>query len=333
MASTSISYTATQSSADITLTLSGLSNPANTYDSFAFVLYRWSGSSWVLDAVTQKTSSSSGNSVSHVFTDRQINTFYYGSTWANFDGTWYPDDLETGFTSSAIYTEPPPPPLEPPSPPTNVSVAQPQPDSLSVDIYYQWGTNATGMDIRFSTNSNMSSATTDENIQNDFYPAPSHNMGVGTTGAKYFQVRSRRTSGGETALSSWVNASPFPLFITDQLPRPANWNWSYNISSGSDVYGVSNEDIFIMPANEWNNFTNRINQFRQYKALSNASFTTVGSGTAFTTTIINQALNAIRGMSSHFTGGNTLPTNRSSGDNILVASYYTRMRDCLNSIT
>lgn len=212
--------------------------------------------------------------------------------------------------------------------PTNVTVSQPS-GSLSVDVYYSWGTSATGMDIRWGTDAVNWNYFYDQS--NNLYPSANYNIGVGSEGNKYFQVRSRRDYSGGTVYSSWVNATPYPINVT--LARPSNWAWSYNISSGSDVYSVSGKNIYLMPATEWNNFTQRINGFRTYKGLSSYSFTAVSSDTDFTTTTINQALNAIRDMSAYFTGGNTLPTNRSSGDDILIASYYTRMRDCLNSIT
>jgi hypothetical protein len=137
-------------------------------------------------------------------------------------------------------------------------------------------------------------------------------------------LESRDSSGGIGYSAS--------LFITTGGGRPNNWAWSYNISSGQNVYQINGKDIIIMPATEWNNFTTRINQFRVYKGLSNYAFTTVSSGTTFTRTIINEALTAIRNMSTHFTGGNAVPSNRIVGQEILVASYYQQMRDALNSI-
>jgi hypothetical protein len=114
--------------------------------------------------------------------------------------------------------------------------------------------------------------------------------------------------------------------------RPNDWTWSYNIAAGQNVASVINKDIFIMASTEWNNFTARINDFRSYKSLANYSFTSIGSGTIVTRTIINQALDAIRAMNSHFTGGNTLISNRVAGQNILEANIYINMRNCLNSI-
>jgi subtilisin len=214
--------------------------------------------------------------------------------------------------------------------PTDVSVTQPVQGALSVDVYYSWGIDATGMDIRWSID--QVNWISFDNQQNNLYPSPNYNIGIVSIGNKYFQVRSRRTEGGATVFSSWVNAMPYPINITDTPPRPTNWAWSYTIASGQNVASVVGKDIFIMSHTEWNNFTARINQFRLYKGLSSYSFTSVSSGLNLTTTIINQALTSIRDMSAHFTGGNSVPSNRQTGDNILIASYYTNMRDALNSI-
>ncbi len=127
------------------------------------------------------------------------------------------------------------------------------------------------------------------------------------------------------------------LFIKTTGGRPSDWSWSYTIDTDEEVYLVSGKDIFLMPATEWNDetansFVGRINEFRDYKSLSNYTFTSISSGTTVTKEIINQALNAIRDMSAHFTGDNTLISNRVAGQNILEANIYINMKDCLNSI-
>ena len=122
-------------------------------------------------------------------------------------------------------------------------------------------------------------------------------------------------------------------FTTATMPvRPSNWSWINPITSGGSIYSVVGKNLYIMPATEWNSFTSRINEFRVYKGLSNYTFTSASSESGFTKTIINQALSAIRDMSGSFTGGNTLPSNRVTGDNIFVADYFVRMKNCLNSI-
>lgn len=210
--------------------------------------------------------------------------------------------------------------------PTSVTVNQPG-ATVSVDIYYQWGANNTGVDIRWGTD--QINWNDYPNQQNDLYPLPNYNFGVGSGGEKYFQVRGRRNVGGTNYLGSWINATPYPIDIVD---RPDNWAWSYTIASGQPVYSVSGKNIYIMPYTEWNSFTTRINEFRTYKSLSSYAFTTLIASGEVTKEIVNEALNAIRDLSAYFTGGNVLIANRITGDNILEANIYTNMRDCLNSI-
>jgi hypothetical protein len=117
-------------------------------------------------------------------------------------------------------------------------------------------------------------------------------------------------------------------YTVEQSLRPNNWYWSYNIVSGGDVYNtiMSGNTIYayIIPATEWNNFTNRINQFRTYKGLSNYSFTSVSSDNNFTHTIINQAVTAINAMGFSI-------SSLSSGVDV-PASVFIQMRDSLNSL-
>lgn len=115
--------------------------------------------------------------------------------------------------------------------------------------------------------------------------------------------------------------------------RPSDWAWTTTITAGTDVPSVVGKTIYIMPATEWEAFTDKINEFRIYKGLTSYSFTSVSTNTEFTKTILNQALTAIRAMSAYFTGGNTVPADRVAGDNILQASVYQNMRDAMNSIT
>lgn len=155
------------------------------------------------------------------------------------------------------------------------------------------------------------------------------------SGKQYeFKVSSFYTVGGvdlESRDSSGNIGYSSSVFYTINA-RPSNWAWVTNIAQGQNVYDVIGKLIFIVRATEWNSFTNRVNDFRNYKGLSNYTFTSASYFNDFNRTILNEGLNAIRDMSAHFTGGNTLPSNLNVGDPIIIASYFTRMRDCLNSI-
>lgn len=88
-----------------------------------------------------------------------------------------------------------------------------------------------------------------------------------------------------------------------EIPRPSNFAWTYNKGSGRD---------FNLTASEWNSFTARINEFREYKGLSRYSFTTARRGNDFTAAMYNQARSAIRGISGY---GTYIP-QVSAGDDI-----------------
>ena len=80
---------------------------------------------------------------------------------------------------------------------------------------------------------------------------------------------------------------------SEQTPaeRPDNWVWSTSTTSLGNT-------LFVMPYTKWNDFTQRINDFRVYKlgAGSEYNFTSVSSGTKLTPTILNQAVHAINEM-------------------------------------
>lgn len=72
--------------------------------------------------------------------------------------------------------------------------------------------------------------------------------------------------------------------------KPASFSWAYAKNSGSD---------FNLKATEWNSFTSKINEFRDWKGLSDYSFTTAVKGNTFTAAMFNQAVTAINAMYSN----------------------------------
>lgn len=78
------------------------------------------------------------------------------------------------------------------------------------------------------------------------------------------------------------------ISITTSSGRPSNFSWTNSKTSGQS---------FILSAEEWNEFTQRISDFRTYKSLSAYSFTTAVVGSDVTSAIFNQAVAAISQMS------------------------------------
>lgn len=100
--------------------------------------------------------------------------------------------------------------------------------------------------------------------------------------------------------------------------RPNDFSWTYPKVSGQP---------FLLMATEWNNFTLRINDFREYCGYSTYSFTTAYKGNTFTAAMYNQARKAIQGISGY---GAYIPTV-SSGDTI-TAYQMNILVDELNAI-
>lgn len=123
------------------------------------------------------------------------------------------------------------------------------------------------------------------------------------------------TVSGNVTLKAW---GKLPVI------RPNNWTGFDYIVSGYSMT-VSGTAIYVMSATLWNDFTERINDFRSYKGLSNYSFTTVSSNTNCSAAIINEAINAINDVAG------TSQSTVSSGQTI-AASIFTTMKNNLNSI-
>lgn len=101
---------------------------------------------------------------------------------------------------------------------------------------------------------------------------------------------------------------------------PSPWNWTSTIAQNYSI-GIT--------AQEWNNFTSKINEFRQYKGLSDYSFTTaIKNTTPISANICNEAWDAINSISGHGTMPNKLITNGP-----IYASFFNGLKDALNTIT
>jgi hypothetical protein len=140
-----------------------------------------------------------------------------------------------------------------------------------------------------------------------------------------FKLQSERSSSENSVKSNWSSS----YYFTTPSARPSNFAWTTSISTGSNIASTDlvNKILYPIRATEWNAFTSKINAFRTYKGLSNYNFTSVGSGTNFTSTIVNQAITAINAMNP----STSTPTCDTT-TNVCSAYLYQRLRDSLNSI-
>lgn len=133
-----------------------------------------------------------------------------------------------------------------------------------------------------------------------------------------FEARSFFTV-SNTLLPSVRYSTYYQPWLVVQLElRPDNFQWTYPKISGQP---------FRLTASEWNNFTNRINEFRDYLDLSQVSFSTAITNNIIYASIFNQARSAISSMNS-----SGLPSAKSSNDKI-YASDLNAIVSCLNNIS
>ena len=118
----------------------------------------------------------------------------------------------------------------------------------------------------------------------------------------------------------WMGSRTFTTpAATPSVTRPSNWSWWSTISSGSTV---------AITASEWNSFCSRINEFREYKGLTEYYFTSAYKGNPITAAMANQLVYAIDAIPGH----GTLPGVVSSGSK-MYASFFITLRNALNAIT
>ena len=108
--------------------------------------------------------------------------------------------------------------------------------------------------------------------------------------------------------------------------RPNNWAWTSSVGQGIQVSYLNNSPWYLT-AQEWNNFTARINSFRSYKGLSITSFTLAVKGQPMKANQANEAINAIKAMNPP----TAVPSTVSSGSSI-TAAFINGLANSLNSI-
>jgi hypothetical protein len=115
--------------------------------------------------------------------------------------------------------------------------------------------------------------------------------------------------------------------------RPYNWAWDSTVVTGGSVPTVYSGSGLLyrakyLTATEWNDFTERINDFREYKGLSSYSFTTVFSDEPMVYTQGNEARSAISAMSPPTPVPSAIISN--SG---MTSAFVNGLKNSLNSIT
>ena len=153
------------------------------------------------------------------------------------------------------------------------------------------------------TSPNLAKSTISR-TSNEWYPPF---LQAGTT---YSVTWSIESSGGSTASGSGSFTT-----TAKAKPRPSEWGWSNSFSSG---YSIN------VTASDWNNFCNRINQFRDFKGLPTLTYTTAYYSSRITAAQYNQARSAIASMGA-------VPSAVYTSSNIYPIEFRD-LRDALNAI-
>ncbi len=134
--------------------------------------------------------------------------------------------------------------------------------------------------------------------------------------------RAYTTSGDPIYDSSYTSVRDLDIRV-----RPNNWYWSTSKNSGDD---------FNLTASEWNSFTDRIDEFRQYVGLTDGTYSEAYVDGNFYAYQFNQAVNAISEMNPPISPPSTKVgisdvSNPSDADDIL-ASDLNLLKESLNSV-
>lgn len=114
--------------------------------------------------------------------------------------------------------------------------------------------------------------------------------------------------------NAWCGTRPF----TTKSARPDDWSWWSVVSQDKDIN---------ISANEWNAFCARINEFRDYKGLSQyGAFITARRGEDISALIVNHAVWAIGAMN---TSAKSLEIQQ--GDAI-SSGFFNSLKSCLNAL-
>lgn len=306
----------------VTWWISGLGSNFNTTNYMEAIL---SNSPAINDSTTRPsgisaTMTPSGSTGGSTSTPSQTTSgggaFSAGSTYTGY-GTMRAANGKYYNAGSVTFTMPTPPV---PSPLTGLTGAAVSPSQINVS--WNPSTNATRYNLAVLPDP-------PSGTYNIFITSTSHSI-TGLAPATLYSILVQPYNGTVSGFGDFVNVATLGA-------RPSNFSWSFAgyhpitnvLTLGSDKlsgYG------FYISAGEWSELTSRINAFRVYKGLGATTFTSVSFGTNFTATLFNQIITGMSGLSPYFTGGNTLPSTKSSGSNI-SASDLNMFKNCMNSIS
>lgn len=250
-------------------------------------------------------------------------SYYYTREWTDSSGvnqyTYY--DISglspgTGYTfkgfvrnasgrthvgNVSFYTDSPP---QPPSSPTNFRWTSKDTGSVSLAWDYANGANSYSLEVYFEN------GTTPIDQYYGLTSNTKYVMGLFSDTAYTFKLY---------AVNDGGNSYPVFVTVTTDSLRPDDWVWSSLVTNAA-VYSSGNTlRANVVNATEWNAFCARINEFRQFRSLTNYNFTAANTGESLTDSMAMEAVNAINEMT---------PVSIGAGP----YSTLMNLKDALNSI-
>lgn len=142
--------------------------------------------------------------------------------------------------------------------------------------------------------------------------------------------KSYRVSVRVFAFNPWRELDNGSISITTQSSgggsggsgRPNNWYWNSNVSKGS---------LLSLPASEWNQFINRIEEFAEYKGITLSSWYLSSASASSGGKMLASQVNAAIYLIDQLNPPTSTPYTVSPGDTI-TASFFLALRSALNSI-
>lgn len=191
------------------------------------------------------------------------------------------------------------------------------------DVYvtlYNSNGNSVGDSYRLTFSNQTSGSFTFPQVADGTYVIQASSVLRLDNGGVIWSVRDGGDDGGsDNGEYKYISSDSITVSAAN---RPENWEWTTTITPTAiipmDQYG-----LHPVTAVEWNNFCNRINEFRVYLGYSPYSFTTVSQYQALTSEIYNEAILAMRDIKRF--------SEVKKGD-VINANRFTSLRDALNEI-
>ncbi len=278
---------------------------------------------WAIDGSGAGTTDISGDSGTNYTTFSGLDPdTYYTIEVALIDNNT--DIYEDSGTYSTDASEPEPEPDDPPYTPSNLSPSDGYETSDTTPTFSADVSDPDGDDcslvVETSPYSDFGAGV--DVWQSSYVSSGSRAYVTASLSEGVWYWRAYTTSGDPSLDSSYTSTRDLEIRV-----RPNNWSWSSNVSSGED---------FNISASEWNNFTDRIDEFRQYKGLADGTYSEAHVDGDFYAYQFNQAVNEISDMNPPTSPPSTKVgvsdvSNPKDADDIL-ASDLNQLKDSLNSI-